>query len=141
MATAVLVSAVPIAVPAMAPGAGAATKNAKNCSFVVGKTTHFSGSCKVEDLGGGTYIISDPKLVIGCDINGDNKPDKTDDCAGAEERVFRKGAFVYVTVFDKNTADLSWNELTSTSAQAPLGEVKRSGNCWNGNKVKICWKV
>jgi len=50
-----------------------------------------------------------------------------------------QGIFVYVNMVRPGVAEASWNETPrSTSAQAPLGEVRRNGGCWQSQNVMIC---
>jgi len=58
-------------------------------------------------------------------------------------RVFGKRHFAYVTVLSPGVAEASWNEDPPTSsAQAPLGEIRRNGACWESPSVRICaWQL
>ncbi len=132
-----LVSSVAVSAMLLAPTTASASR-ISSCTLVVKGKTYITGPCDFEDIGGGSFILRDLKLVIGCDVDNNNKIDATDDCAGAEERVFHKGAFVYVNVSATNTADGSWNETTGTHAHSPLGVLKRSGSCWSNKNAKVC---
>ena len=58
-------------------------------------------------------------------------------------RVFGKRYFAYVNVTSPGIADASWNfDPPTSSAQAPLGELRRNGACWESPTVRICaWQT
>lgn len=115
-------------------------KRISSCTVKVNGKTWLKGPCDYEQEPDGSFTVADPKMLIGCDDNNDGKPDNSEDCSGATEVMFKKGVFVYVTIFSKGLAGGSWNEGTSTHAQAPLGDLKRNGACWSNKKVTICAK-
>jgi hypothetical protein len=119
-------------------GAAHAATTASKCVITIKGKTWVSGPCKYEDLGDGSFMLSDPKMVIGCDVNNDNKRDASDDCAVAEEKMFKKGVFVYVNIIEPGKADGSWNEGQYLHAQTNLGTLTRKGACWSNKTAKIC---
>ena len=83
-------------------------------------------------------MVADPKMVIACDVNNDNKPDESDDCANVQRAMFTKGAFAFVWITSKGVAEGNWNEGYSIRGQSHLGELKRNGACWSNENATIC---
>jgi hypothetical protein len=115
-------------------------KRISSCTIKISGKTWLNGPCDYEQESDGSFTVTDPKMLIACDVDDNGKADASDDCSGAETVMLKKGAFAYVTIMSKGVAEASWNEGNSIRAQAPLGELKRNGACWSNKKVTICAK-
>lgn len=116
-------------------------KRISSCTVKVNGKTWLKGPCDYEAQPDGSFRVTDPKMLIACDVDQNGKPDASDDCSGADLVMLKKGVFVDVMIFSKGVAGGSWNEGKYTHGQAPLGDLKRNGACWSNKKVTICAKA
>lgn len=81
-----------------------------DCSLTVGSKTYLKGTCVYDADADGSF------------------------------RLFGDKYFVYLNVFEKSVAGVSWNGKSQAShAQESLGEdFKRDGACWVGKQAKVC---
>jgi hypothetical protein len=86
---------------------------ADHCLITVDGTVHLDAPCPVDD--------SDPSTVT-LNTGTDTTPE----------------VFVYLNTYEGVT-EAFWNGGQGAShAQAPLGEVTRSGRCWTNARIRIC---
>ena len=95
---------------AAGPATAQAASRPVDCSLVVKGRSYLQGVCEFRPLGtDGSFSL-----------HGD-------------------AYFAYVNLTGKGVAEGSWNaDPRSTHAQAPLGELRRQGACWENAQARVC---